>query len=84
MLKRSLNAIMIAAILLAASAILPVFTRELSPNGAAVPQDTMMQDKMKDNKMASHKMGSKRRKHRRFRRHKRGATMNSMQGNKKM
>jgi hypothetical protein len=84
MLKRSLNAIMIAAIFLTGSAIQPVFAHDSSTNGVAVPQDTMMQDKMKDNKMASHKMESKWRKQRRHRRHKHGATMNKMQGNKKM
>jgi hypothetical protein len=84
MLKRSLSPIIIVAILLAGSAILPAFAHSSSPNGVAVPQDTMMQDKMKDNKMAGHKMGSKRRKHRRHRRHKHGATMKKMQGNKKM
>lgn len=88
MLKRNLSPIIIIAILLAGSAILPAFAHSSSPNGVAVPQDTMMQDKMqdkmKDNKMAGHKMGSKRRKHRRHRRHKHGATMNKMQGNKKM
>lgn len=80
MLKGRLNAAIVAAILLACTAIVPAFAHGSSPNSPVAQQD-----KMKDDKMAgSNKMSSKRHKHRRHRKHKMGRKMDKMQGNMKM
>ena len=88
--KRSLRAAIVAATLLACTAIVPVFATGLSPSGTVVAQDKMQDDKMKQDKMASDKMAgnrmsSMRHKHRRrHRKHKMGGAMDKMQGNKRM
>lgn len=89
MLKRRLSAVIIAATLLACTAIVPVFVHGSSPNSPVVQQDKMKDDKMKQDKMAGdkmagNKMSSRRHKHRRHRKHKMGGKMDKSQGNKKM
>ena len=90
MLKRKLGAAIVAATLLACTAILPVFADGLSLNETVAQdnmnkmgQDKMTGDKMAGDKMAGHKM-SRRRRHRRHMRHMRGTKMGKMQGNPKM
>ncbi len=80
MLKRKLRAAIIAATLLAGSAIVPTFAQEPSQNGQAQEQgDKMKDDRMKDDKMAGDKMESKKGKHKKSKKHKAG---DKMQGSK--
>lgn len=87
MLKRRLSAAIVAATLLACTAIVPAFAHGSSPNSPVAQQDKMKDDKMKQDKMAGdkmagNKMSSKNRRHRRHKKHMGGAKMDKMQGNK--
>ncbi|MEP6922396.1 MAG: hypothetical protein ABI967_14825 [bacterium] len=92
MLKRKLGAAIVAATLLACTAIVPAFADGLSLHETLAQdtmktdkmgQDKMTGDKMAGDKMSGHKM-SRRRRHQRHKKHMAGTRMGKMQGNPKM